>query len=63
MHIGVSEEAYGIGTLLDIETTNHATVNIFALVLLIGVIGFLLNWITERIQHKWIHWSNENLKN
>jgi ABC-type nitrate/sulfonate/bicarbonate transport system permease component len=63
MHIGVLEEAYGIGTLLDIETTNHVTVNIFALVLLIGVIGFLLNWITEKIQHKWIHWSNENLKN
>jgi ABC-type nitrate/sulfonate/bicarbonate transport system permease component len=63
MHIGVSEEAYGIGTLLDRETTNHETVNIFALILLIGVIGFLLNWIAEKIQHKWIHWSNENLKN
>ncbi|GHT77161.1 hypothetical protein FACS189413_09690 [Bacteroidia bacterium] len=62
MHIGISESSIGIGTLLDKENTNHDNVNVFALVLLIGVIGFFLNWITEKIQHKWIHWSNENLK-
>jgi ABC-type nitrate/sulfonate/bicarbonate transport system permease component len=62
MHIGVSEETCGIGTLLDREMTNHATINIFALVFLIGTIGFLLNGIAETIQRKWIHWSNENLK-
>jgi ABC-type nitrate/sulfonate/bicarbonate transport system permease component len=63
MHIGVSENSIGIGTLLDRENTNHDNVNVFALVLLIGVIGFFLNWVTEKIQNKWIHWSNENLKN
>jgi ABC-type nitrate/sulfonate/bicarbonate transport system permease component len=63
MHIGVSESSIGIGTLLDKENTNHDTMNVFALVLLIGIIGFFLNWITEKIQLKWIHWSSENLKN
>jgi hypothetical protein len=63
MHIGVLESSIGIGTLLDRENTNHDNVNVFALVLLIGVIGFSLNWITEKIQYKWKHWSNENLKN
>ena len=63
MHIGVSEKSIGIGTLLDKENTNHDITNVFALVLLIGIVGFFLNWVTEQIQHKWIHWSNENLKN
>jgi ABC-type nitrate/sulfonate/bicarbonate transport system permease component len=63
MHIGVSENSIGIGTLLDRENINHDMMNVFALVLLIGIVGFFLNWITEQIQFKWIHWSNENLKN
>jgi ABC-type nitrate/sulfonate/bicarbonate transport system permease component len=60
MRIG---NANGIGYLLENNTTLDNKVGIFALVLLIGVVGFVLNKITEIIQHKWIHWSNENLKN
>ena len=62
MHIGISENSIGIGTLLDKENINHENVNVFALVLLIGVIGFVLNKGAELIQYKLIHWSNENLK-
>jgi ABC-type nitrate/sulfonate/bicarbonate transport system permease component len=61
--VGTSETSYGIGRLLKKAEETQPYVNVFALVLLIGVIGFFLNWITEKIQHRWIHWSNENLKN
>lgn len=61
MHIGQS--VIGLGELLESEVTNHDKTNIFAIVLLIGTIGFLLNKGAEWLQHKYIHWSNENLKN
>ena len=63
MFIGVSESSTGIGTLLYRANENQPKANVFALVLLIGVIGFFLNKVAEWIQNKLIHWSNENLKN
>jgi ABC-type nitrate/sulfonate/bicarbonate transport system permease component len=53
----------GIGYLAYKTEETVDKVGTFFIILLIGVVGFVLNKITEMIQHKWIHWSNENLKN
>jgi ABC-type nitrate/sulfonate/bicarbonate transport system permease component len=62
-YIPIGQSEIGLGKLLESEISNHDKTNIFAFLLLIGIVGFLLNWVTEKIQRKWIHWSNENLKN
>ena len=63
LNVGQSDNSLGIGALLNSPYAGQSYMNMFALVLLIGFIGFVLNWITEKIQNRLIHWSNENLKN
>jgi ABC-type nitrate/sulfonate/bicarbonate transport system permease component len=48
----------GIGGLVNNEQTNQNLPRVYALLFIIGTIGFLLNKITETIQARYIHWSS-----
>jgi len=52
----------GLGGLVNDELERQHYSNVYAFILLIGIIGFILNKVTEIIQGKYIHWSNENSK-
>lgn len=52
----------GLGGLVNDELEKQHYSSVYAFILLIGFIGFFLNKITEVIQNKYIHWSNENTK-
>ncbi len=52
----------GLGGLVNDELEKQHYSSVYAFILLIGLIGFVLNKITELIQNKYIHWSNENSK-
>lgn len=52
----------GIGGLINDELQNLNYVRVYALTLIIGIIGFVLNKLVELIQNKLIHWSHNNEK-
>ena len=53
----------GIGGLINDEMQNLNYTRVYALTIIIGLLGFLLNKMVEVIQKKYIHWSNNESQN
>jgi ABC-type nitrate/sulfonate/bicarbonate transport system permease component len=48
----------GIGGLINDELQNLDYVHVYALIFIIGILGYLLNKIVELLQNKFIHWGS-----
>lgn len=50
----------GAGELLFNAMDMAQFADVYAMIAILGVLGFLLDWVFERIRRRLIHWSNES---